>query len=123
MFKRWFKRLSVDDAQLRAESIRAWAQTVDGAVSIAETPFREVVRVAGVVENIRVRPREGAAAFEAEMSDGTGTVTAVWLGRRTIQGVSLGSRLVIQGRLGGTPGHRQMMNPSFEFSARDDAEH
>jgi len=123
MFKRWFKKLSVDDEQLRADGIRAWAATVEGAVPIGRAGSRELVRVAGVVENIRVRPREGTPAFEVSLVDGSGSLTAVWLGRRTIQGISLGTRLILKGRIGGDAGHRQMMNPSFEFAARDDEQH
>jgi RecG-like helicase len=114
--KRFFKRLSQDQSDLRADSIRAWASSVEGATPIAAVEPRSVARVAGVVENVRVRPREGVPAFEATVDDGTGTVVAVWLGRRAIPGLSLGSRLILEGRVGGGSGRMQMMNPSFEFA-------
>ena len=123
MFKRLRKRLGQDRAELRADSIRAWSASVEGVTSIGDADPRSVVKIAGVVENVRVRPREGVPAFEAVVADGTGAVTAVWLGRRTIPGLSLGSRLIIEGRLGGNPDRMQVMNPSFEFAAPDEAAH
>ncbi|HVL33138.1 MAG TPA: OB-fold nucleic acid binding domain-containing protein [Actinomycetota bacterium] len=121
MFKRLFKRLAQDQVELRAESIRAWASGVPGVVQIAEVEPRSVARIAGVVEGLRVRPREGVPAIEAVLSDGTGTVTAVWLGRRELPGLALGSRLILEGRLGGTTGRLQVMNPTFEFAPGIDA--
>lgn len=117
MFKRLFKRLSQDQADLRADTIRSWADSVEGVTRIDEVEPRSVVRVAGVVENIRLRPREGVPAFEAAVADGTGTLTAVWLGRRSIPGLALGSKLILEGRVGGASGRMQMVNPSFEFAA------
>lgn len=116
MFKRLFKRLSQDEEQLRSDAIRSWAAAVEGVIPIDRAEPRSVARIAGVVENVRVRPREGVPAFEAVVSDGTGTVTAVWLGRRSIPGLGLGSRLVLEGRLGGQRGQMQVVNPSFDFA-------
>ena len=121
MFKRLRQRLSQDRADLRADTIRAWAASVEGVTAIGDADPRSVVRLAGVVENVRVRPREGVPAFEAVVSDGTGTVTAVWLGRRVIPGLALGSRLIIEGRLGGDRDRMQVVNPSFEFAPAPEA--
>ncbi|MFN2613737.1 MAG: OB-fold nucleic acid binding domain-containing protein [Actinomycetota bacterium] len=84
---------------------------------ISDAKPREIARIAGVVETLRVRPREGVSAIEAAVSDGTGTVTAVWLGRRTIPGLQLGVRMVLRGRLGGGAENLQLMNPEYEFAA------
>lgn len=116
MFERLKRRLAQDRADMRADTIREWVASVDGVTSIGAAEPRSVVRLAGVVENLRVRPREGVPAFEAVIADGTGSVTAVWLGRRSIPGLTLGSRLIIQGRLGGGRGRMQVMNPTFEFA-------
>ena len=48
-------------------------------------------------------------------SDGTGEVTARWLGRRSIRGLALGSRLKIEGVLGIEQGVRRVVNPTWEF--------
>jgi len=115
MFKRIFKRLAQDEDELRAQKLRAWAATVSGVTPIAEVEPRSVARFAGVVDRVRVRPREGVQAFEAVVDDGTGTVTAVWLGRRSIPGLVIGARLIVEGRLGGDRNGLQVMNPTFEF--------
>ena len=119
MFKRLFKRLSQDEDERRASDIRAWAQSIPGVTPIDRAQPRSVVRLAGVVDGVRVRPREGVQAFEALIGDGTGTVTAVWLGRRTIPGLTIGARLVIEGRLGGSASKLQVMNPTYELAPQD----
>ena len=116
LFKKAFGRFAQDEGERRAENIREWAASVDGATAINEAKPRAVARVAGVVEGIRVRPREGVPAIEAVVTDGSGTITAVWLGRRTLPGLSLGCRLVLEGRLGGDPSSLQVMNPRYEFA-------
>ena len=119
MVKRFFRRLVQDESERRAGQIRAWAAAVPGTTPIAEAQPRSVVRVAGVVEGLRVRPREGVPAIEAVIGDGSGQVTAVWLGRRQISGLTLGARIVVEGRLGGDPSHLQVMNPITEFAPQD----
>jgi RecG-like helicase len=116
---RFFKRLRQDESERRAESIRAWASTVPGTTPIAAAKTRDIARVAGVVEGLRVRPREGVPAIEAVIQDGTGQVTAVWLGRRQISGLTLGARVVVEGRLAGDQMRLQMMNPKTEFAPQD----
>jgi hypothetical protein len=55
--------------------------------------------------------------LEAILSDGTGEVTVVWMGRRAIRGLSLGTRLVVDGLLAEQRSEKRMVNPSFEFAA------
>lgn len=115
-FKRTFGKLTQDEGERRAAGIREWAERQPGATLVVDTQPRTVARIAGVVEGIRVRPREGVPAVEAVVTDGSGSVTAVWLGRRTLPGLTLGIRLVLEGRLGGDPQHLQLMNPRYEFA-------
>ena len=120
MVKRFFRRFVQDESERRSETIRAWAASVPGTTPIADVTSRSVARIAGVVEGLRVRPREGVPAIEAVIGDGTGQVTAVWLGRRQISGLTLGARIVVEGRLGGDPLRLQLMNPVTEFAPQDD---
>jgi len=39
----------------------------------------------------------------------------VFMGRRGIQGLTLGTRLVVEGVLGEKRGVRRLVNPTFEF--------
>ena len=117
LFKRLFNRLKVDEADRRADGIRDWVATLPGVTLIEAVEPRTEARVAGVVEIVRVRPREGVPAVEVVLGDGTGTVTAVWLGRRMISGLNLGSRMILHGRAGGERARLQLMNPTYEFAA------
>jgi hypothetical protein len=54
--------------------------------------------------------------LEALLYDGTGEVTVVWMGRRSIPGLGLGTRLIVDGMLGEQRGERRLVNPTFEFS-------
>jgi cytochrome c-type biogenesis protein CcmE len=114
---RIFGRLTESDESRLAEETRSWACTVPGAVPIDEAPTRRRVRVAGVVRRITVFPMEGNESLEAVVSDGTGEVSVVFMGRRVMPGLNLGTRVVVDGVLGEQrDGTVRMVNPKFEFS-------
>ena len=110
------RRMAESDEERLAEELRSWAATIEGTARIADVPVRTRVKVAGVVRRITIRPVEGFEALEAVLYDGTGEVTAVWLGRRSIPGLLLGSRLVLEGVIGRERGELRMVNPEFEFA-------
>jgi RecG-like helicase len=117
MFRRFFHRIAESDEQRLAEEIVAWAQKVPGTVRIAEAPTRQRVKIAGVIKRMTVFPMAGKESLEVLVSDGTGEVTAEFMGRRAISGLSLGTRVVIEGVIGEQRGSVRMMNPRLEFSA------
>jgi hypothetical protein len=57
----------------------------------------------------------GFEALEVVLWDGTGDLSARWLGRRKIRGLALGSRLMVEGVAGRDHGTLRMVNPTFEF--------
>jgi len=116
-FRRFLRRMSESDEQRYAEEIGAWAARIPGTTRIANAPARSRVKLAGVVRRITVRPLEGHESLEAVVYDGTGEVTVVWMGRRSIHGLNLGTRLVVEGLLAEQRAGRRMVNPTFEFSA------
>ncbi len=59
--------------------------------------LRQPVRIAGEIRSVRIVPRAGAASLEATVQDGRGTITAVFLGRRKIAGLSPGRRVLLEG--------------------------
>ena len=69
-----------------------------------------------MIHKIRIDPREGHDSIEATVSDGTGRLSARWLGRRSLSGIALGRGLVIEGTVGtdedGTP---VVLNPEYEL--------
>ena len=64
-----------------------------------------------------LRPLAGVPTLEAELYDGTGTVTLVWLGRRRIRGIDPGRTLVARGRLTKRDGQPTLFNPEYELRA------
>jgi len=116
-FRRFLRRMAESDEERLAAEIERWAAQIAGTVRIAEITARDRVKVAGVVKRITVRPIEGFESLEALISDGTGEMSAVWMGRRTIPGLTLGTRLVVEGVVGEQRQGRRMVNPVFEFSA------
>ncbi len=89
--------------------------TSDGVASIAEAPDREPIRLRGTLRTVTLRPRGGVPALEAELYDGTGTVTVIWLGRRSITGIGPGRALEVRGRVGTQDGTRILYNPHYEL--------
>jgi RecG-like helicase len=108
--------MAESDEQRLAEEIEDWASTIPGTTRIADAPTRSRAKVAGVVRRITVRPVEGYESLEALLSDGTGEIEVVWMGRRSIPGLSLGTRVVVDGVVGAQRGQLRMVNPTFEFS-------
>jgi hypothetical protein len=67
------------------------------SVSIAEAPERQCVCVSGKVTRMTARPTVGLPALAVSITDATGTITAVWSGRRSLGGVTLGRRISVEG--------------------------
>lgn len=72
-------------------------------------------RFEGDVRKIRIQPLAAVPTLEVVLDDGTGRVTALFMGRRGIAGVECGRRLVIEG----TPvaGERglTLYNPAYDL--------
>jgi OB-fold nucleic acid binding protein len=86
-----------------------------GAVPVSELPDRELVRVAGTLRTVTLRPRAGVPALVAELYDGSGSINLVWLGRRQIPGIEPGRAMIACGRV--TRDHEQpvIFNPRYEL--------
>ena len=114
-FRGLFRRLSESDEQRLADEVQRWAETVPGTVRIRDATARGPVKLAGVVRRITIRPVEGFEALEAVLWDGTGEISALWMGRRSIPGLTLGAQIVIEGILGREHQRPRVVNPTFEF--------
>ena len=86
-----------------------------GGQALDTVKERSRVRAVGEVRAVRIVPRAGAPAVEAIISDGRGTVTAVFLGRRKIVGVSPGRRLAIEGMVARNGTRLLIFNPQYEL--------
>jgi hypothetical protein len=103
-----------DNSHHDAREMRA-TYADSSCMSIAEAPDRERVRLRGTLRTVTLAPRGGAPALEAELYDGSGTVTVIWLGRRRIAGIAPGSSIQVEGRIGVQHAQRVIYNPRYEL--------
>ena len=104
------------------EQLVSWCEQ-RGGTPLNGVALRQPVRVVGEIRSVRIVPRAGAASLEATVQDGQGTLTAVFLGRRKIAGLSPGRRVALEGvatkpRSAGTPGGGKdclMYNPVYQL--------
>ena len=82
---------------------------------IGEAPDRVPVKLRGTLRSVTLQPRGGAPSLEAQLDDGTGTITIIWLGRRRIVGVVPGRSMRVEGRTSVQDGRRVMFNPRYEL--------
>ncbi|MEY2581121.1 MAG: hypothetical protein QOE09_970 [Ilumatobacteraceae bacterium] len=85
---------------------------------IAETQARQHVCVSGKVIRMTARPTAGQPALAVSISDDTGTVTAVWTGRREIGGVTLGRKIAVHGVPVMHGDHLEFTNPHYTLLPR-----
>ncbi|MGH9285755.1 MAG: OB-fold nucleic acid binding domain-containing protein [Acidimicrobiales bacterium] len=116
--KDFIHRLTASEAELSRENLDRFCAVQAGVTRIANlVPRAEAVAV-GEITSLRIVPRpNGTTWLEATITDGTGSLVAMWTGRRKIAGIKPGRRLVVRGR--GTPtgpaGRLLIYNPSYEL--------
>jgi hypothetical protein len=86
-----------------------------GATLISDLPDRERVRVAGTLRTVTLRPRAGVPALVAELYDGSGSLSLVWLGRRQILGIEPGRSIICYGRVTRDGDKAVLFNPRYEL--------
>lgn len=102
---------------LDAEQARDEART-HGYDTVADITDRRKVRLLGFVSSMVVHPRSAAPSVEVDVTDGTGTITVIWLGREKISGIEPGTRLSIAGFAAVRGHHRVLYNPRYEILGR-----
>ena len=115
-FRRALSRLTADESELQNRELKDEASSA-GATHVADCSVGAPVCVAGSLRAVVLRPRAGVPTLEAELYDGTGTVTLIWLGRRRIRGIDPGRTLVVHGRLTQQDGRPTIYNPAYELRA------
>lgn len=86
-----------------------------GVTTMDKVADRVPTRVGGEVRTVRIVPRAGAPALEVTVTDGRGSVTAVFLGRRKIAGMSPGRRLILEGVPCPDGARHLVFNPEYEL--------
>jgi amino acid transporter len=71
--------------------------------------------VEGRVISLAIRPVEQNSVLACEVSDDTGSLTALFYGRKHIPGLDRGSRIRLQGSVGMRNGRPVMINPLYEL--------
>ena len=112
----WLNKLARPPEDIRAENLRSWIATIPAVTPLAEVEPRKRSKVAGVVQNIRIDPREGRGSIEATIIDGSGDMVVKWLGRNELAGVRLGVGLIAEGTVGTDPdGEMVVLNPEYDL--------
>jgi hypothetical protein len=108
------EKLGRSPEDIRAQNLRRWVTSIDDVTTLKDVKARKRTRVAGVIQNIRIDPRNGRDAIEATIIDGTDRMVAKWLGRASLSGIQLGMGLIMEGVPGAGPdGMLVMLNPEY----------
>src|SRR4051812_23849088 len=109
---RWASQEREEARELRKDTRKA------GLVAIKDAPDRERVVVQGTLRTVTLRPRGGVPALEAELYDGSGSISVVWLGRRRIGGITPGPALPVVGPIRAPEGQPGVYKPPPQPRAR-----
>ena len=117
--KKFVEKFSKPVDEKDREQLVTWCSSHGGA-PLDELQLRQPVRIVGEVRSVRIVPRAGAASLEATVQDGRGAVTAVFLGRRKVPGLSPGRRVLLEGVVTSHRGadnarERQIYNPVYQL--------
>jgi hypothetical protein len=114
LLRRAIDRLTATSEQVEAQELAE--QTIDrGSTPVLSCTSGGRVRVSGTIRALRLRPVGGVQALEADLFDGSGTLTVIWLGRRRIPGIDAGRSICVHGRLTRQGGRAVMFNPAYEL--------
>jgi hypothetical protein len=64
---------------------------------------------------MRVQPHAGVASLECTLVDDTGGISLVFLGRRSIAGIKVGTRMIAEGTISQDRHHLAILNPTYEL--------
>jgi hypothetical protein len=106
---RWAEGGDQEAEQLQRDVVAA------GCCPIGDAHDRQRIEIQGSLRTVTLRPRGGVPALEAELYDGSGVITVIWLGRRRIAGIEPGRQIKVAGRIGIHDAQRVMFNPRYEL--------
>ncbi len=84
---------------------------------VANAQWRQRVSIQGRVTALRVLPLADIPSMECVISDDTGSISAVFHGRREIAGITVGTRLRVEGTAVDHHGRLAVLNPAYELLA------
>jgi hypothetical protein len=107
--------LTASEQQRHAEHLRK-ASVESGCPLAANVRRGEFVLISGRLRTVVYTPRTNLPTLEADLYDGSGVVTLVWLGRRQIAGIEPGRSLTARGRVALRDGRKVIYNPYYELA-------
>ena len=113
----WLSRIGRSREAVEADELSTASRSA-GADPIGTCVRGTRVSVCGTVRSLAERPRSSAPALEAEIYDGSGHLTLVWLGRRSIPGIEVGRMLVATGRVTCPDRQPIIYNPDYVLMPR-----
>jgi len=113
--KNLVNRLTKPVEESDREKLVEFCSRLEGCQPCDQLQPRQVARVVGEVSSVRIVPRAGAPSLEVGVTDGRGTVTAVFFGRKKIAGLSPGRRVVIEGMVAPLKNRSFIYNPVYEL--------
>ena len=111
---RFFRRIFASTDELEAEELQRDA-VESGSTPVSGCRRGETVSVTGRLRTVVYTPRTTLPTLEAELYDGTGSITLIWLGRRRIGGIECGRSLVARGRMTTHDGRPTIYNAEYEL--------
>ncbi|MGH3646320.1 MAG: OB-fold nucleic acid binding domain-containing protein [Micromonosporaceae bacterium] len=112
--RRMLRRLVASEAELEAEDLQQESVRA-GCNRVSECGRGELVTVTGRLRTVVYTPRTNLPTLEADLFDGSDSVTLVWLGRRHIAGIEPGRQLRARGRLALRDDRKVIYNPYYEL--------
>ena len=89
----------------------------EGLTPIGRLRHRDRVTIGGRVRAVRVQPRAGVATLQCFVTDGTGEIRLVFLGRRHVAGIEPTAHLTATGVVGQHGGTLEILNPEYQLVA------
>ncbi|TQS41271.1 OB-fold nucleic acid binding domain-containing protein [Cryptosporangium phraense] len=110
--KRLLRRFTASDRELDAEALQQ-VSARSGAEKVCDCPRGKFATVTGRLTSVRYTPRTNQPTLEAELFDGSGSMTIIFIGRRRIAGIEPGRSLTVEGRLALRDGRKVIFNPAY----------
>lgn len=107
-------RASVDDLERSRLSARFAGLDL---TPLGEVTARRPIRVGGEISRVVIAPRHGVATLEVVITDGSGSITAVFTGRRSIGGIEHGRAVVFEGVAVPERDRHVIFNPAYTLIA------
>jgi len=113
-FRRLVRRLVASEAELDAEELQRGAAR-SGCVLVEQCGRGRMALISGRLRTVVYTPRTTLPTLEADLYDGSDTVTLVWLGRRHIPGIEPGRQLTVRGRVAMRGERKVIYNPYYDL--------